>query len=593
MSTPSKGNDVDSTALDNTTVIADPSSSRALSVHDSREGKHGDTLEEDQIRQMAVLRRGLSRSYITEGNSRSLYNAIRALNTQVYLLNRKKMRQSRRVHSASGTRATNPSQSESDGDIGIDGREGEGRRHKRSSARPEARRRAEDTKSVDLITHLLAANIFAFRAISKGKSKARYVSDSEDEPRSTVDKRRAKRSTTLEGKRKVRYNLPSDESCQESDVHLDKYDSQDSFIDDSAVCDDEASSQSGTEDERAPRASSPGWKSPSPPPSTQPPKPVRSDPGRTSRALSASVTPAIRPGQPSSSAYSPQTPTVRRQFGLLAGTPSTSTPSPVVRGGIKDDGPRLDDLYYSEVTSLPDECEVMDPELQDELLKDSYKELPNLRAGTFESWSEAAGPGMVRFSGWADICARMSYDSCYNAINFTSHRNFVNPSRVSPLSLLVRSVPGARTRYYLYTKERMPAMCVSSVYCKESHLLAPPDRGLRQKWLSGIFHSQEWERCVGLVCTMFKHRYVSAQLCQDAMQFSTKASFANRCACIPFISCDGVLNQKIKVNSQQEQTPASSMFVKVRSPSTGTKGRSRTAPSADDFSLDFEADGEY
>ena len=66
-------------------------------------------------------------------------------------------------------------------------------RHKRSSARPEARRRAEDTKSVDLITHLLAANIFAFRAISKGKSKARYVSDSEDKPRSTVDKRRATR----------------------------------------------------------------------------------------------------------------------------------------------------------------------------------------------------------------------------------------------------------------------------------------------------------------------------------------------------------------------------------------------------------------
>jgi hypothetical protein len=119
--------------------------------------------------------------------------------------------------------------------------------------------------------------------------------------------------------------------------------------------------------------------------------------------------------------------------------------------------------------------------------------------------------------------------SCYNAVNFRSHGNFVNPSRVSPLNLLVRSVPGARTRYYLYTKDRMPAMCVSSVYCKESHLLAPPERGLRQKWMTGIFHSQEWERCVGLVCTTFKHRYVSAQIGQDAMQFSTRAFFGNRC----------------------------------------------------------------
>jgi hypothetical protein len=35
------------------------------------------------------------------------------------------------------------------------------------------------------------------------------------------------------------------------------------------------------------------------------------------------------------------------------------------------------------------------------------------------------------------------------------------------------------------------------------------------------------------------------------------------------------------------------MFVNVRSPSTGTKGRSRAAPSADNFSLDVDADSEY
>lgn len=160
---------------------------------------------------------------------------------------------------------------------------------------------------------------------------------------------------------------------------------------------------------------------------------------------------------------------------------------------------------------------------------------------------------MVQFSGWADICESMSYEwvffslglfdvvltliysSCYNTINFRSCGSFINPSHISPLDVSVRQIPGARTRYHLYTRSRKPAMCVSSVYCKESHLLEPTEHGLRQKWMSGIFHSQEWECCVGLVCTAFEEECFSSQVSLDAVQFLTRASFTNREYCLDVI----------------------------------------------------------
>jgi hypothetical protein len=43
--------------------------------------------------------------------------------------------------------------------------------------------------------------------------------------------------------------------------------------------------------------------------------------------------------------------------------------------------------------------------------------------------------------------------------------------------------------------------------------------------MSGIFHSQEWERFVGFIATVFGHDRLSAQLAKDAIQFTTRAHF--------------------------------------------------------------------
>lgn len=118
--------------------------------------------------------------------------------------------------------------------------------------------------------------------------------------------------------------------------------------------------------------------------------------------------------------------------------------------------------------------------------------------------------------------------SCLNVINFEQHGDYIGPARISPQAVRIRTVTGAKSRYYLYTAERKPALCISSIFVKDSHVLAPPDKGLVQKSVTGIFHSQEWERTVGFMGTVFGHKVLRAQVSMDAMQFTTRAHFGNK-----------------------------------------------------------------
>jgi hypothetical protein len=138
--------------------------------------------------------------------------------------------------------------------------------------------------------------------------------------------------------------------------------------------------------------------------------------GSTSQAASASVSTSSSSvaGRASSSGDNQRTPTVRRQFGAVIGTPTTPVRSPSDRVVDTDDGPRLEDLYYSEVTSLPDECEVTDPDLQDELLKDMYKDLPKLRCVLFVCYrlkTLTTLAGLVRSSRGAKLQDLAWFDS--------------------------------------------------------------------------------------------------------------------------------------------------------------------------------------
>lgn len=97
----------------------------------------------------------------------------------------------------------------------------------------------------------------------------------------------------------------------------------------------------------------------------------------------------------------------------------------------------------------------------------------------------------------------------------------INPSSVSPCDVLTRGVTGVSNRFHLFTLECKPAVCVSAIRVTESYILTPPVQGIRHKHISGVFHSQEWERAVAFVCGVFCQPVLAAQLHKDATQFST------------------------------------------------------------------------
>ncbi|KAJ3504935.1 hypothetical protein NMY22_g17759 [Coprinellus aureogranulatus] len=283
----------------------------------------------------------------------------------------------------------------------------------------------------------------------------------------------------------------------------------------------------------------------------------------------------------------------RRTFGSVVKSPGSASSDAKRRS--TQNSTLHEDLTFHDVKVLPDVCEVTSPELQDPALAEYYIGLPPLKAGVFESWSDAEGNGMVSFSRWSDICPSMSFDSVLSAVEFRSYKNYVNPARVSPLDLCIRTIPGKNIRSHLYTREREPAMCLSTVLCRESHVLQPPPKGLRQKWLSGVFHSQEWERTVGAICTSFGHDVLQAQLMKDAMQFATRAYFGGREPHFHFSMCFVVweLTVSLFIGNPPPSSPekSASMYSNIRSPSVSSKAKT-TSASSDTFSLAHDADSE-
>lgn len=105
---------------------------------------------------------------------------------------------------------------------------------------------------------------------------------------------------------------------------------------------------------------------------------------------------------------------------------------------------------------------------------------------------------------------------------FQRSGRYINPSRASPLDAYSVHTVVDGSRSVLYTGKSM-AILISSVYTVASYLINTPERGLAQHFISGIFHSQEWERFCGFMCMVFGYPELTAQLSMDALSFSSKA----------------------------------------------------------------------
>jgi hypothetical protein len=93
--------------------------------------------------------------------------------------------------------------------------------------------------------------------------------------------------------------------------------------------------------------------------------------------------------------------------------------------------------------------------------------------------------------------------------------NFINPSRVNPLKLAKQTAAGTSGAQRLLYNGRI-AVCVSAVFCTESVVVSATKISSKtertRKWISGIFHNQEWERFEGVMCLVFGEEVLYAQI---------------------------------------------------------------------------------
>ncbi|KAJ7616336.1 hypothetical protein DFH06DRAFT_1145606 [Mycena polygramma] len=191
-------------------------------------------------------------------------------------------------------------------------------------------------------------------------------------------------------------------------------------------------------------------------------------------------------------------------------------------------------------------CGVNDEDLQDPVLVNTYVGQPPLPPdrAVLPVYDPSRLSGMdappmkggrVKFSTWARYIPPILADNAIGAVLFReANPNFINPSRVSPLRLTSQITAGSAATQRLMVDGRV-AMCVSPVFCTESFVVEAKKIGANsertRKWLSGIFHNQEWERFESLICLVFGEPILYAQLTpKKSMSFQTMMSPANSAA---------------------------------------------------------------
>ena len=114
------------------------------------------------------------------------------------------------------------------------------------------------------------------------------------------------------------------------------------------------------------------------------------------------------------------------------------------------------------------------------------------------------------------------------ALKFSQQGRYINPSRVSPLVTVAIPIRlSTAERFHLYVGTE-PAICVSPIFTVDDCLKKPSDIGLHHKYISGIFHCQEWERLCGFFCMVYHKDALNAQLYRNALSFTTKPTFQRR-----------------------------------------------------------------
>ncbi|KAF6754969.1 hypothetical protein DFP72DRAFT_355771 [Ephemerocybe angulata] len=109
--------------------------------------------------------------------------------------------------------------------------------------------------------------------------------------------------------------------------------------------------------------------------------------------------PETAPSEPTKKPVPPKKP--RRTFQSVV---SKSASGPSKRTGL------VGDAYFHKTRTLPDVCQVTDPDLQDPELAQFYAGLPPLLKGYFKLWTDIQGDGYMCFSNWVEYCPDLDFE---------------------------------------------------------------------------------------------------------------------------------------------------------------------------------------
>jgi hypothetical protein len=112
-------------------------------------------------------------------------------------------------------------------------------------------------------------------------------------------------------------------------------------------------------------------------------------------------------------------------------------------------------------------------------------------------------------------------------MTFTRHEEFINPSRISPALLVIRNTTQASQSARLNVGSRV-AICVSAGMCLESFMVEPHQgtgsAPRKRRYLSLLFHNQEWERWESCMCLAFSETFLFTQMTDFAVHMGSVIS---------------------------------------------------------------------
>ncbi|KAJ7240493.1 hypothetical protein C8J57DRAFT_1245294 [Mycena rebaudengoi] len=168
-------------------------------------------------------------------------------------------------------------------------------------------------------------------------------------------------------------------------------------------------------------------------------------------------------------------------------------------------------------------CGVYDEFLEDEQRKGAYDGLPP-PFGTVG--------GHLMFSSWSTVLKNASPATILSVMDFTRSGIYVNPSRISPSLITIRSTTGTSTTNFRMLVEGSVAISVMAGMCTESHITEampgagnPPPR--LRRFLCLMPHNLDWERWQSFICLVYGHRVLFSPITANAIHMGSMLSGNN------------------------------------------------------------------